>query len=1126
MFPISGLQRLFHAPPSSQSPQETRSLESLTEESHTYDLLYPKQEALLQPQHNIRTFSQLDPTSIAAAAHIYDDRNDLDIDSSRDVRVIIAQDGNSIAQQPLVLYDSHPPAPRPSSGTASGAGGGKRDMLQGSVKQSNTNEIGSSKNLDALTGSEAGIEPQHSPRRSDHAHQSAFWRNGAVRTKTIGLMNQKDTSLSGSAGEGREETEALLGCMFGHTGLPMVSSTKLHINPPSSISHQAGNVSTGLPDTYRAFPKRRTPLTRSMTAEDLQSPNTALKETLHSALPVRGPSVLVTRLFSVGLEESMISRAATATDPTESPQNSAAASSNGIAKQIKIPKYGVAISIQLPSTKQFNISSARLPQRSRLGSSYEQPAPRMDLWNQESNLPASNDVNDSILESDIERVLAHWSTLTRVISRLEIVARSVISTQLSSILELGLNFPVHLQENRDVSKAHGRPRKFKQPSRHTVQLPALALQGSVPITALVTRSCQRIVSALKTRRVVTGQGRWGVWREEVRWVGRWAGAKEQNFFLFNLFTAFLGNHMQWLDALHRGFSELRKAGKAQRDTDIIRHRTVIVSADKMAARRLIFLLSAFLPASSGVPQVESLSHPFSPASITGLSQSPPMGIPIPRERSLRRAINMKTRTDRNVSPMPQHERSISFTKQAPPSNGNSDATPTNFVARHGRRVSDTRSIRSLGLPIPANRSERRMSSVTTVSALAPDCVAVPHFASPPATTTGTAAVPRPGSSGSLASLSLQRTLSRSESMGESLSPGSPSASRWGSMLSGFWSVRRGSSTEHTDPIGSPDEGLGISGMQYSSNPGKLATMVKELDMQGSIPANDDQVVPNEPFRPGTTSTADLSDQTAVTAARDIPERPKAEEFPVKLSVDANDGVIDIDMLGTNSYASSFNSSISSPKAPNTAASSFNDHLSTYGQPNRSRSPVQPRTETTADVAGYLQSFHEDLVLQAVRPYKALKKEIKASMSTETSSDEACTTLIADTTNFSITRLTLRPLPDKPLQSSEFATGVDAGRDVMEEPLMDLDPTLTSAIERVIGDGQSGPFSTAPSRAPSPSRPTGHLTPKYRNEWQSIVMKALEKVVKDVSVENHEQKPARSDSTLREGVRRWLDEAER
>ena len=1159
--PISGLHRLFNTLPSSShlAPERT-SRESVTEENHTYELLYPDYEALVDPQHKTYPLHQPDPTSVASAAGSYDDWGDLDIQSSRDVRLLIAQDGNALAQQPRVLFDSHPPAsPRPPSGAGSSTGRAKTEILN---EKPDLKEMGQiprtpGKVSNSAKDSKSFAASQGSPSSPESDTRSAFWNSQNRRNGIRSSVIEEESTQARFSRESREETDALLGCMFGQTGLPLVSSTKLHINPPRSMASQNNHTLSRSPDPVasRLFSKRRTPLTRSMTAEDFQNAPIAPNENAdarHSAQHLKGPSILITQLFSVDLPMSSVAK--------EANSNDGFGLADDKAKQIKVPKYGVAILIQLPTVRRENIPSAsQLQQRFRLGTSHEESDHLAAVRDRLTPDAAYLDNDDStIIDQDVERIVAHWSVLTRVIALFEGVARSAIIKGLHELSGHELTVaPGTKVKPQNSNKSSTLQKKHKQPSQRTIQLPSQALQNSMTISKSACEVGQRVASALKTRRVITGQGRWGVWQEEARWVGRRAGSKEQNFFLFNLLTAFLGNHTEWLESLRPSWSEHRRVEKASRVSGLIKHRTVVVSADKMAARRLVFLLSAFLPPSYVQSHSEAPGRPLSSRSSTGLSRSPPAGVLIPRERSLRRTINRKPRGIRNGSPIHLHERSISFNTQYPSTDEDVNVTSNQRVFGHSRRTSDTRSIRSLALPIPTSDANTRKSSVTTIQTFIPDTVPVPHFASPPTGTGGTTAAPRPGSSGSLASLSLRRTLSRSESNAESLSPDSPSASRWGSMLSGFWSTRRGSSTDRSDPMGSPREGLGISGLPYSSSPGKLAKMITDLEVQSVTvcPDNDHETLQGTPS-PDTITEEAIAEQHGATAARDIPERAQVEEFPMKLSIDTSDGIINIDLPTADSYSSSVESSMSSPKAPKSTASSFNDHSSIYGRTTHHKRPSLPTASPpAADVAGYLKSFHPDFALQAVRPYQDLKKEIKASMRAEATSDavttavgdEVYTTLIADTTTFTITRLTL---------CRQSSTGVVSDTKVesdviTEEPLMDLDPTLIAAVERVIAHSQ--PSSATHSRTSSPIRqhPPKHdgrthesSAPQLevsRSECRALVLGALEQVAKSVTAEQQSWKgrelgingPDRGknaalepDSTLREGVRRWLNEVGR
>ena len=1135
--PVSGLHRLFHTNPSSSNfLRDQAFLESVTEEAHTRELLYPTLEALLNPQCHA-PLSHVDPASAPSTANTFDEWGELGIDSGK-IRVLVAQDGNAISQQPRVLYDSQPTGP--DSRPFESPDPTKRDNTSSTTRKDQIRIIPSVIGDDMTkTGRPAshsksnrsppllgGVPSQTSPIQE----RGGVFPNPKLRRDSFKpTIDCVETTHAKLARESREETDTMLGCMFGFTGLPLVSSTKIHVNPYVSTK-LAWNVGS-IPRSHEMGPHRpsaksRTPLNRSMTTEGLQRivGSATDADIDHSTMGTGSPSILITRVFSVERPNS-VTIESIRYEPSGGYQQEGAPRQSEIekVKQVKVPRYAVSLVLRVPRTRQRYQGSSSLSDTFPNGSS------------EDSNISRTHptvDLGASIPDHDIERIIAHWNVLTRVLSSLEAVARHEIQRLLAKADQHEASQPTPAS-NAGTSSSPPSPRqkKPKQSSQRTVQLRSLALRESSNVATAACIASYRVSYAMKIRRVIAGQGRWGVWREEARWVGQWANGKEQNFFLFNLLTAFLGNHVEWLDILGHEWNEQKRSQQDTEESHPIRHRTLIVSTNKMAARRLVFLLSTFLPSTSAMAHRDGPDRPLSSRSSSGLSQSPPFGAPPSREVSLRRTINRRPRGNRTNNQIHSHERSVSFSTADSPIDDDHLDRPQG----HNRRTSDARSIRSLALPIPLSNHNTRKSSITIDSTADPRSdVPVPYFSGLPSDKPGTSAAPRPGSSGSLASLSLRRTLSRSDSSGGALSPESPTTSRWGSMLSGFWSARRGSSTEGTDGLASPYNGLGISGMSHSTSPrspSKLAPMVEQAAYRPSPTGGSDQDTLQGPPSPGTITEA--------TPAKDIPERQNPKDYPLELSIDTSDGVVDVDLPATKSYPSSFNSSADSPQMANTASSSFNDHSSLYGRkPTQSSLPSE--IDSSIDVAGWLRRYHQDFALQAVRPYKTLIEEVKHSMRDESTPTvirtaewtDICTTLIADTTNFSITRLTLR---------RKYASQPVEER-LIEEPLMDLDSTLVDAVERVLA--QSGHSSCSRSRAPSPSH---HYTINRQahgtniplpeiphSECKKIVLGALEEVVRSVSAEwEHEgrgkditrgnDRSGVVDSTLREGVRRWLEE---
>lgn len=193
--------------------------------------------------------------------------------------------------------------------------------------------------------------------------------------------------------------------------------------------------------------------------------------------------------------------------------------------------------------------------------------------------------------------------------------------------------------------------------------------------------------------------------------------------------------------------------------------------------------------------------------------------------------------------------------------------------------------------------------------------------------------------------------------------------------------------------------------------------------------------------------------------------------------------------------------------------------------------MEPEIDPNMDVAGYLRRFHQDFTLQGVRPYQELKEEIKRSMRDEPTSNalpksveniDTCTTIVADTRDFSISRLSIRR---KDTGESHFS----------EEYLKGLDPTLAEAVETVINQDAKNVPSRSRTTSPSRRRRTHSPLNTPHSESKQVILGALEEVVRSVTAEAKCQskgmninsdgnvKSAPVGNLLREGVRRWLYE---
>jgi hypothetical protein len=253
---------------------------------------------------------------------------------------------------------------------------------------------------------------------------------------------------------------------------------------------------------------------------------------------------------------------------------------------------------------------------------------------------------------------------------------------------------------------------------------------------------------------------------------------------------------------------------------------------------------------------------------------------------------------------------------------------------------------------------------------------------------------------------------------------------------------------------------------------------------------------------------------------------QVRESPLKMSVRAEEGVVDIDLPlpGFMSLSSSGDSTVASPKKTRTSVTSMDAIASTHSSGSGFHGVGKDNDGPSAHVAGWLKQFHEDFSLQAVRPYASLEAEIKQAMRAEPSPYipstpdvdgserwvDVATTLIADTRASTVKRIRLRRkitvgqdspthTPVSPTnglhsgaarhtggsRSSQFPAFFNGPDKIpesstaeeqdqsfveerfIEEPVMDLDGVLVDAVERVLG--QSGYSSLAHSRAPSPTR---------------------------------------------------------
>jgi hypothetical protein len=1041
-----------------------------------------------------------------------------------------------------------------------------------------------------------------------------------------------ETEGQRSAREYREEVTTFSNCIFGNSEVLAYkgTGTKVHILPTESRTPMVSSSYMG--DNNSSFGRsgmRSSKLAQSFTSDTVHGPTSA--GFTSPSISLRGgdrKKVLITRMFPVPLPNDDSNDAVQDTTPT--PQNLQMGETTGYPfpkdtenrvdtqavefkkpqpKQKRTPMYAVGLVVQLPQASHVpSISASRSSFRGP-GSYTEQESypssfnsTRRSGWimlghgfeSLESSF--SSDVDDRI---DI--ITQHWDIIMRTLSHLQAVATGVL---LPMLKQADISSPEPRRESMhtrapsaSVSISGKRVleeiKPFKAPKTNAklVQLNANCLMQVQKIHKEVDAARYRIVNGIRANQVITGQGRWGIWREEARLVGKWAGGKDEGFFFFNLLTGFLGNHTEWLQALGPSWYRRRhhQQQRSNKDDDVsLPARTIIVSDNKLMARRLIFLLSAFLPSNQQVVLPGRFFHrPSTSASFGGYSQSPPnYAVPVLREEPLRRKIN-NTKARSTGVPRANHSRTMSSPNQIV-------QLPANLgpEIQHDRRPSDATSIKTANLPIPGSDLNTRKSSTATTSTATP-VTTMPHF-STRHQTRGTGPIPRPGSSGSLATEDLKRSLHRGGSSGQYSNASTDSHgqnSQWGSMISKLWgsSKTRESSTS-TSVEKPPMDGLQINDPHYRApnSPLKRDKLVDMVEEATSLPiqkGKEQQEREQRKSESGSASTAKPEDDQTENAPEQIvqptpriPDPTGAYESPVKTSINEHDGVIDIDVPLPDYLA--YETAVSSPSSSGYLSTpGFGNAMEAFERYSRNVNDL----DTTINVGGWLQRYHPDFSLQAIPVQADLLEDVKASMRAEPTPIiphpldssrgdrwvDISSAVIADTTNFSIKLIRYRrlirvkdPLPalnnsnhvDSRYGNVYSAAQLTPAIDIyeghlderfIEEPIISMDETLIDAVERIIA--QSGRESKTSSicssrstsrrggnreRSNSDGRVPGifeHKLEVPRNECKKMVLTALEEIVREVQESRREKGDTESDtereSFLREGVRNWLSSIE-
>ena len=1112
-------------PASYSSRNGTTHLESVTEEEHTSGLLFPDANLLRYSNSNVYPLQATFNAPNASTVGAYDDRGGLDLDPIKDFRVIIAQ--NALGDRdPCVLLDTRAPASdRSSDPTQRGAGLRRPDSSEGKQHYRTASGFSGASWRSYNVGSRASYTEQSSyfrpsaarlPSQGSPASTGAFSR-ARRRSSTMTPLNGGSYDSYHSKYAADSNDSGLLNCIFGSSAFSNHgSSSKMHIISADDEAENTGDDGV------------RTPLSRAHTTGEssgFSTPGWNGSQKRPSKV-----TVLLTRMFSVNLPDgddtSEGRRDSVASVFQESLPPEAGSPSDFVkarkVKEKKTPMYAVAITIQIP------LQSRTSGRASSLARAYSQ-GPDSPVLTTSCSLDSGQNWRGKFLDGytslaappanldeRIDLLVDHWDVINRTLSHLERLARREILFLLKKVDALSGSYP-------KPAKAPN----MQRINQTIVHLPANIMSVNPMLKEEATRSALRMSRALQTPYVVTGQSRWGVWREEGRSIVRTLDDKEHGFFFLVLITAFLGNHTEWLNILGPEWYRRRQhlMQKAQQDSDpLMSQRTLIISPDKMTARRLIFLLAAFLPASK--QRLEQLSSPARPGTATSaltFSESPPSVPMLRREGLQRKGVERRSRAQQSTNGHMERSASASSNETSRLWTEDGGYHNGSFEYHSRRRGSDARSLGNV--PLRPGDAQAVKSGLPTISAAAPSsAIPVPHFASRSNRTSndGAGYATTAGEHESLASETLWRSLRRSE--GSTIGPENNSENSRRGYLSDFLSSRR-------DPYAGRRNTGSIAGRRESHNrsvsavaqspyagksPNSLQRMVGEVSSGGPFDstknsrpeASGNISIPNAGAGAGANGGANLASSGPQESP---PVARQAKESPLKLSVRAEDGVVDVDLPlpGFVSSPSSGDSLLGSPEKAPTSLSSIDGMTSTHSMHSAIFHCSQREYDPKVNVAGWLKSFHEDFLLQAVRPYSTLEADIKRAMQAEPTPnppftygiDEAdrwvdvATTVIADTRTFTVKRLRLKRrinvndetrrnsassamqrqspggssaspmsnfLPNNNNGNKSLNNGMDefSGNNnhndqseiFVEEPIMEMDGTFSDAVERILVQG--------------------------------------------------------------------------
>ncbi|RMD43596.1 hypothetical protein DV735_g1506, partial [Chaetothyriales sp. CBS 134920] len=529
----------------SGSSKTATNLESKTEEDHSRSLLWPPllgdsaQALALSPSATAITSPTFRPGG-------YDDRGGLELNESKDVRIIVAQDAFGTLDRPL------------------------------SPRKTQVNLFSSHQRNRSTTFS-GTTSPWSRPAREIESH---------------------------------DKVNRLLDCMFGVTSATKSeSSIKMHVlvagqerslshsqTSPALVQHQfAPRASVSRPSTSNpigGIPKPlRMPRDDESAAEDVVLITRMFTATLaesKEALPKASKVVPKTPDGTTPAEDSSPGKRAKLIEK-------------------KVPMYAVAIMIQLPPDEAKKSGSRPVSRTSPVSASFPNSlgSEVASSWTLLETIPDSlSSSNHSQKSADrrIEHITNTWDVMLRSLSHLEAAARVEIERMLHEVNIQFLNSATKTPKGPYEQRTNQRNIYLRNSFSHEDIQKMLKIVGQTQ-----NRICLalRIPKAVTGAGFLGGH-----WLDEARYLVQVCAGKAQDKFLYSLLSVFLDTHTEWLENMgfdcFRREGHMHRRSSA--NSIALAARTVIIADRRSLARRLIFLLASFLPSTRGINALQNANE--------------------------------------------------------------------------------------------------------------------------------------------------------------------------------------------------------------------------------------------------------------------------------------------------------------------------------------------------------------------------------------------------------------------------------------------------------------------------------------------------------------------------------------